>query len=175
MRRPVPLDLLILALGFLGFGGFFGGYSMLSDPTGGALGMTEVRPLLLVDDYTLPGVFLVLVMGAFPLVLAGGLLHTTAPLTEGARPTRHFPWFFWGVVMESVILALWLAVQGLLIGFHWPMQFVTATLGVLLAALPWSPGVQRLLVPAPLRPHAHHAPSPRALQARSRGPRLRTS
>lgn len=173
-HRPLSLVLWILALGLLGVGGLFGGGSMLSDPTGGRLGMTEVRPLLHVGDYTLPGLFLVLVMGLAPLALSAGLVRTSRPSAEGI-PTRQFSWFFWSAVIESAVLALWLAVQGLLIGFHWPMQFVTAGLGVLLAALPWFPGVQRLLRSATLRPHPHRPPSPRALEGRPYVmPRLRT-
>jgi uncharacterized membrane protein YvlD (DUF360 family) len=175
LHRPLSLGLLVSALGLLALGGLAGGVAMLRDPTGAALGMTEVRPLLLIADYTLPGLFLVLVMGAFPLALAAGLLWTSAQPTAGGAPRGRFSWFFWGAVAESAILALWLAVQGMLIGLHWPMQFATAGLGVLLAALPWAPGIQQLLRPTPLRPHAHHAPSPRALQGRPYVlPRLRT-
>jgi hypothetical protein len=73
MNRPATLWILLFWLLLLAFGGLYGGIAMLLDPSGGSLQMTEVLPLLPVRDYFLPGLFLLGVMGIFPLILVYGL------------------------------------------------------------------------------------------------------
>ena len=75
MRRPLllwPLIILLLVLS-LG-GGFYGGITMLIDPSGNLLQVADVLPLIPVPNFILPGIFLLLVMGVFPLFLAFGLI-----------------------------------------------------------------------------------------------------
>jgi len=74
MQRPFTLWLLVFFLLFLALGGLYGGIAMLADPTGSALQMTEILSLLPVPDYTLPGLFLLFVMGLVPLFLTYALL-----------------------------------------------------------------------------------------------------
>ena len=59
-------------LGVLGVGGLLGGLAFLIDPTGARLGMTveELPAWPLLDDYTVPGVALIVLFGLFPLVAA---------------------------------------------------------------------------------------------------------
>ncbi|MBN1427436.1 MAG: hypothetical protein JXB07_03565 [Anaerolineae bacterium] len=118
MRRPVLLWLLLFALAFLGLGGLYGGIAMLSDPTGGSLQMTEVLPLLPVPNFILPGLFLLFVMGLVPLFLIYALLKR--PVWMWAEPLsrltgRHWAWL--GTLSVGAVLIIWLAVQGLMIGF----------------------------------------------------------
>jgi hypothetical protein len=143
------LWLLIFSLVFLALGGFYGGPSMLSDPSGNSLQMAEVLPLLRVPHYLLPGLSLVTVMGALPLLLIYALL---------ARPTwpwldRLFTWsrHYWAWTTSlGLVLVLWLAVQAALIGFPWPIQYITAMNGLLIIALALVPAVQK-----------HHRQGPR--------------
>ncbi len=144
MGRPIVLWLLVVFLVFLAVGGLYGGVAMLVDPSGAALQMTEVLPLLPVPDYTLPGLFLLVVMGAAPLLLAYGLLARpnwawAEPLSRVAR--HHWAWT--GALALGLVLGAWLAVQGLLIGFRWPIQYVTAANGVAIVALALVPAVRR--------------------------------
>ena len=81
MKRPFVLWIFLFWLLFLALGGLYGGIAMLLDPSGGALQMAEVLPLLPVPNYVLPGLFLLFVMGLVPLLLIYGLL---------ARPA--WPW-----------------------------------------------------------------------------------
>lgn len=147
MRRPVALFLLLFFLLFLAAGGLYGGVAMLLDPSGGALQMTEVLPLLPVPDYTLPGLFLLVVMGVLPLLLAYGLLARpawawAAPLSRAGR--HHWAWS--GALALGLVLGAWLGVQGLLIGFRWPIQYVTAANGIAIVALALVPAVRRWFV-----------------------------
>lgn len=118
---------------------------MLTDPTGSSLQMDDVLPLLPVGDYTLPGLFLLFVMGAGPLFLIYGLLARpnrtrTGEPSHGAG--HHWAWT--GTIALGGLLMLWLVVQGVLIGFKWPIQYVTAVNGVLIIAVALVPRVKRL-------------------------------
>jgi len=144
MRRPVPLYVLVFFLVFLAAGGLYGGVAMLLDPSGGALQMAEVLPTLPVPDFTLPGLFLLAVMGVAPLLLAYGLLARPAwawavPLSRAGG--HHWAWS--GSLALGLVLGAWLVVQGFLIGFRWPIQYVTAANGMAIVALALVPAVRR--------------------------------
>jgi hypothetical protein len=98
-----------------------------------------------VPDYTLPGLFLLFIMGLVPLILAYALLARPNWAWAGSlsRWSGHH-WAWTGTLVLGVILALWLVVQGLLIGFKWPIQYVTALNAFLIILLALVPGVRRL-------------------------------
>ena len=144
MKRPIALWLLVLALLFLAFGGLYGGIAMLLDPSGASLQMAAVLPLLPVPNYVLPGLFLLFVMGLAPLFLAYALL--ARPKWSWADSlTRAFKyhWAWIGTIALGVILALWLVVEGVLIGFQWPIQYVTAVNGLLILLFALWPAVRK--------------------------------
>ncbi len=144
MQRPLTLWPLLFLLLFLGLGGLYGGIAMLTDPTGSSLQLTEVLPLLPVTDYTLPGLFLLIVMGLAPLVLTYGLLDR--PNWSWAETLSRWSghhWAWTGTLGLGVTLAIWLIVQGLLIGFKWPIQYITAVNGFLIVLLVLVSGVRR--------------------------------
>ncbi len=147
MRRPLTLWLLFFLLLFLGLGGLYGGVAMLTDPTGSSLQLTEVLPLLPVSDYTLPGLFLLIVMGVAPLILTYGLL--ARPNWSWAETLSRWSghhWAWTGTLGLGVALACWLIVQGFLIGFKWPIQYITAAAGLLIILLALMPSVRRFYV-----------------------------
>ncbi len=145
MKRPFIVWILVFWLLFLALGGLYGGIAMLLDPSGEALQMTEVLPLLPVPDYVLPGLFLLFVMGLVPLLLVYGLLARPAwtwmePLFRWSR--HHWAWT--GTLLLTLVLAIWLIVEGVLIGFRWPIQYVTAVNGLLILVFVLWPSVRRL-------------------------------
>ena len=144
MLRPLTLWPLLFLLIFLGLGGLYGGMAMLIDPTGGSLQLTEVLPLLPVSDYILPGLFLLVVMGLAPLFLTYALLARPSWVWAEAlsRWSGHH-WAWTGTLALGVILAVWLVVQGLLIGFKWAIQYITAMNGLLIILLALTPGTRR--------------------------------
>jgi hypothetical protein len=132
-KLPWAVWPLIVFLVLLGFGGLYGGFAMLYDPSGNFIQMAEALPMLHVPSYTLPGLFLLFVMGIAPFVLVYALI---------ARPgwrwlqslfnwSRHH-WAWTGSLLIGLILAVWLIFQGFLIGFLWPIQFMIAGLDVLI-------------------------------------------
>ena len=98
-------------------------------------------------NYVGPGVFLVVVMGLLPLALAFGLLARPDGRWAAAvaRLSGHH-WAWTGALVLGVVLLLWLAVQAWLIGFTWPIQFVTAGNAVAIVVLASLPAVRRRFV-----------------------------
>lgn len=144
MRRPLTLWPLLFLLVFLGLGGLYGGIAMLIDPTGGLLQLTEVLPLLPVSDYILPGLFLLFVMGLAPLFLTYALL--ARPGWAWAKVLSRWSGHHWswiGTLALGATLAVWLVVQGLLIGFNAAIQYITAADGFLILLLVLTPGVRK--------------------------------
>ena len=144
MKRPFMLWPLILVLIFLAMGGFSGGIPMLADPAnGGYLQFGEMLPDLPVSNFILPGLFLLVVMGIFPLLLAYALI---------ARPDwswvdRLFQWsnHYWawtGTLILVGIIAIWLVYEGCLIGWF-PITYITAVLGLLILLLAMLPSVRK--------------------------------
>lgn len=144
MVRRWALWALVVSLLFLAFGGLYGGVEMLRDPGGGSLGMDVVLPQLPVTDFVWPGVFLLTVMGLAPIALAYGLVARPGWGWAAAlsRWSGHH-WAWTGTLALGIVLGVWLAVQGWMIGFAWPIQFVTAGNGVAIVALVLLPVVRR--------------------------------
>jgi hypothetical protein len=46
-------------------------------------------------------------------------------------------------VTLGVVLALWLVAEGILIGFEWPIQYVTAVNGILILLFALVPSVRK--------------------------------
>ena len=94
-------------------GGWFGGLSFLTDPSGAGLGMTTAELPDWLDDFTLPGVALLVV-----LLLRGDARGWPATAAVGA------------------LLVLWMLGQVVAIGLTFPgMQLTFLAVGVLLTAL----------------------------------------
>lgn len=145
MQRPFALWLLVFLLGFLALGALYGGIAMVTDPTGNSLQMADILPLLPVPDYTLPGLFLLFVMGLGPLVMTYGLL--ARPNWSWAEVLTRWSghhWAWTATLGLGVMLGVWLVVQGLLIGFRWPIQYVTLINGTLIILIALLPGVRGL-------------------------------
>lgn len=144
MKRPFMLWPLFLTLVFLAMGGFSGGIPMLADPAnGGYLNFGEMLPDLPVSNFILPGLFLLIVMGIFPLFLAYGLI---------ARPSwrwldRLFQWskhhWSWtGCLVLVGITAIWLGYEGWLVGW-WPITYATAVMGGVILIIIITPSVRK--------------------------------
>ena len=143
MRRPFMLWPLIFCLLFLALGGFAGAIPLLMDPSGELLGVAEVLPLLPVPNFILPGLFLLVVMGFFPLLLAFALVARPdwAWFNSLLQWSKHY-WAWTATLILVVIIALWLIYEGLLIGFF-PITYVTAVLGLLILLFALMPSVRR--------------------------------
>jgi hypothetical protein len=117
--------LLIVAVLVQGLSGIGGGVALLADPTGGLIGM----PISMLagspfDDFLLPGLILLLVLGIVPLCVSWGLW-------------RRRPWAWHGSVFVGASLVVWIAVQVAMVGYRGdpPLQAIYGGLGVAILAL----------------------------------------
>ena len=108
--RPAALFPLLILVGVLSIAGFFGGWSLISDPTGRSmdadLAWLEGTP---VDDFLLPGLFLFLGYGVFGVIVIAGLWtrRSLGPLRSLDRRTGHH-WSWWGAVAIGTVLVGWI-------------------------------------------------------------------
>ena len=142
MKRSIALWFLLFWLVFLALGGLYGGITMLIDPTGGMLQVSEILPQLPVSNFVLPGLFLLVVMGVWPLFLAYALFAQPNWQWVDSLNWRGYHWAWAGTMVLCVVLALWLLVEGVLIGFLWPIQYVTAVNGLLILLFALLPRVR---------------------------------
>ncbi len=146
MKRPFVIWILVFWLVFLAFGGFYGGISLLMDPSGRQMGMDIVLPMLPVRDFTPVGLFLLVVMGILPLFLAYAAV--ARPEWQWARvfsfgSKKHWAWV--GIFIFGIGLILWLVIQGWLMGFRWPIQYITAANALFILIFVLSPPAQKYL------------------------------
>jgi hypothetical protein len=143
MKKPFPLWILVFFLVFLAIGGAVGAYYFLSDPSGASIGMEKELASLPVPDFTLPGIFLLIVMTLTPLFLTYGLIaKPEIPFLRNLARFAPYHWSWTGTVTLGVVLMLWLAFQAYFIGFTAPIQYVTALNGVLILLLPFLPRIK---------------------------------
>jgi hypothetical protein len=142
MRRPFMLWLLIIALLFLAFGGIYGGVAMLVDPSGVSLNVATELEYLPVSDFILPGIFLLVFMGALPVILSIALVvRPDWPWIERFTAWSKHHWTWTGTLLLVGILAIWLLVEGLMIGFY-PITNITAVTGLVILILTILPGMR---------------------------------
>lgn len=126
-NRPLAFWALLALLGLLGVSGLAGGAQFILDPAGGIVGISTAElagsPFA---DYLVPGIVLFVVLGVGPLVVCYGLLRTRR-------------WAWPAAIAVGLALAVWVLVEGLVIGFGERLQiphFLQAVAIVVLAAVP---------------------------------------
>lgn len=121
-KRPLSIILLLIVIALTGLGAIPAGIGLLADPTGGNLAMT---PGMLrrgpFDDYTIPGLFLLVAIGLGAIPVAWGLW------------TRR-RWAPSAALVYGVVLLAWITIQALIIGIVSPLQPIYGTVGLLIVA-----------------------------------------
>jgi hypothetical protein len=143
--RPLTLYLLSLVLVFLSLGALGGGFVLVSDPTGAAMGLPQEwlagSPF---PDYLIPGLFLLIVIGIGSAVLLAALwARPNIPLFAGLTRWTHEHWAWAADVAFGSVVALWIIIQYLIIQRFHPLQAIILTVGVVIVGLALLPGMRR--------------------------------
>ena len=135
-KRTIKERLLIILHLILGLGGIFGGLAFLVDTKGGLMGMTveSLAKIPFLHSFLLPGIWLLVVFGVAPLVVAYGFWKL--PDWDWAdkvsiMKSRHWTWS-WSLIL-SMLLMTWMWVQFWM--FETPVIIQWVFLGVGLAIL----------------------------------------
>ncbi|MEJ2594102.1 MAG: hypothetical protein P8100_03020 [bacterium] len=115
--------LIIILLAFNGLGAVYGGIMLISDPSGWKLGLPisllEHSPF---EDFLIPGFILFIVIGLGNLVVCGLVILRTG---------KNASW----VIVAGFALAVWIAVQLLMIRQVHYLHIIYAFVGILLMIL----------------------------------------
>jgi hypothetical protein len=135
--RPITVYVLMATLLFQAVSAIGGGYGLVADPSGAGMQM----PLELLagspfNDYFIPGLILLVVLGIGPLVVLYGLWTRRA-------------WGWYGAILVGLALMIWIVVQIALLGYMaWPpLQLVYGLLGLVIAGLALLPPVRTFYNP----------------------------
>jgi hypothetical protein len=119
---------LIFLLLFQGGSAAIGGYVLVSDPSGAAIGLpSELLQGSVFRDYLVPGLVLLIVLGAGPLLVAYGVWTR--------RRWASLASFFVGCA-----LVVWIGAEILVVGFHAdpPLELVYGLIGLAIVLLAYS-------------------------------------
>jgi hypothetical protein len=144
-RRPAALWPLLVAIGFLSIGGFVGGISFLVDRTGAELGAKlawlEETP---VDDFLLPGLFLLVVYAIGGVLLMAGLTWRLSPGPLGRLDAwfgHHWSWV--GTILVGATLIAWILYEFTILPELMVLQPILIGVGALMVAIPLVPSMWR--------------------------------
>lgn len=144
-RRPFSVYLLWLIIFFQSLSGLFGGFSLISDPSGASLRMPltflEGTPF---NTYLVPGIILFLLLGVFPGITFIGLIgrkHWRRAQQLNTHRNKHWSWTF--SIYTAIILILWIDFQVLMIGYESFLQTLYALVGVAILIFALSPGTMQ--------------------------------
>ncbi|MDD5693633.1 MAG: hypothetical protein PHU86_04140 [Patescibacteria group bacterium] len=150
MKKPISLYLLILLLGFLSVGALYGGWSLITDPTGGNLQLpidfikTSTSPFA---DYLIPGIILFTLNGLLPLFIIFSLIKK--PKISFLQKINPFKSYHWAWTLSGVLglgLIIWIAVEVYITQMYYPsLQLPFLGLGLIIILLDLMPKVRRYL------------------------------
>jgi hypothetical protein len=145
VKRPFSCTILIFLHVFLGIGAVFGGLALTIDPSGNLIHM----PVTLLEhspfrSFLIPGVILLVGLGAFPLLLSYALI--TGWTFQAARKLDIFDGLHWAWNFSLYIgfaLIIWISVQVFLINAVDVIHIFYIALGLAIQATTLLPSVQK--------------------------------
>jgi len=131
--KPASAYVLLLLILFQGLSGLIGGVGLVLDPSGKSLQI----PISWLDnspfnDYLIPGIILLIVLGALPIVTLYRLWFK-----------MRWSWLFAQVL--GLALIIWIVVEILIIGYqpNPPLQLIYGLVGLLILVFVFLPSVKR--------------------------------
>jgi len=144
-QRPFLVYILYILLFLLGLGGIFGGAMLVADPSGRLIGM-DINYLHSAPfkDYLFPGCILFVFNGLFPLFILYALLRNPSwqwPEAINIYKDQYWPWTF--SLYAGIILAIWINIQLLMIGYLGSIQAWYGLWGIAIIIVTLSPAVKK--------------------------------
>lgn len=145
MKKSISTYLLLMLVSFQMVSAIPAGLMMIFDRTGAMLGvplkMLEPSPF---SDFLIPGLFLFLILGVFPILIVYGLVKK--PSFKWANrlnvyKDQHWSWTF--SYFLGLLLVLWINVQLYFIKSWDILHFVYSMLGVIIIVVTHLPSVKR--------------------------------
>lgn len=133
--RPLSFYFLSAAILFQGLSGLVGGFGLIMDPTGSNMALPiewlHGSPF---DNYFIPGLFLLIALGVFPVFVIYGLW--------GYRS-----WSWLSSLLVGIMLIIWIIVEILIIGYQPapPLQLIYGLLGFIIIVLVLSPKLRQYI------------------------------
>lgn len=144
-KQNISVYLLWLIMLFQSLSGLFGGFNLITDPSGGSLQMPltflEGTPF---DSFLIPGIILFLLLGLLPGITFIGLLTRKSwrwAESLNIYRNRHWSWTF--SVYAGIMLILWIDFQVMLIGYGHFIQTLYALVGAAILIFTLVPGTMR--------------------------------
>jgi hypothetical protein len=148
MRKPISWYVLVVLFFFLSLGALFGGWSLMTDPSGGSIQLpldyihTSTSPF---NDYLIPGLILFLFNGIFPLfIIYGFVKRPNISFLQRIIPFKktHWAWTLSGIL--GVGLVLWIVFEIIITQMYYPpLQLPFAGLGMIIILLTLMPKVKK--------------------------------
>ena len=127
-KKSFSIHLLVVAIALQGLSGLLGGISLISDPSGELIELpVSWLEGSMFQDYLIPGIILLTVLGIFPILTLIGLINDTRRALIYAR-------------LVGYALIIWIAVEIFFIGYkpEPPLQMIYGILGVIILLLSYS-------------------------------------
>ncbi|MBN2245425.1 MAG: hypothetical protein JW755_06240 [Candidatus Aminicenantes bacterium] len=130
--KPVNIYILLVLILFQGLSGIVGGIGLVLDPTGKSLQLPiewlEGSPF---DDFQIPGLILLFVLGIYPLVVL-------------YRLWRKLKWAWFAAFIVGAALIIWIGVEIMIIGYHPqpPLQLIYGLVGLFILIFVFLPSVR---------------------------------
>jgi len=127
-KKTFSIYLLIIFVLLQGISGLLGGISLIIDPSGGQIGLPvnwlEGSPF---ENFLIPGIILLTVLGVFPLITTMGLISGTRKALISSR-------------LIGYALLIWIGVEVIIIGYRPdpPLQLIFGIEGVIILLLAYS-------------------------------------
>lgn len=143
-RPPALLYALSACLLVLAAGALYGGWLLITDPSGLSLQMPVTHlqrgPF---QDFFIPGLILFAVLGIGPVLVTLALwLRPRWRWLRGLERLTREHWAWSAALAVGAALVIWIAVQLLLVDFFW-LQPALLALGLVILALGLSPALRR--------------------------------
>lgn len=131
--RPWSSILLTIVLAVYGAMGVVSGIILIADPSGAGMGLaSDIRDKIPFQSFLPVGLFLFTVFGLAPLLLAYGAFTRKELLFGKVSEMSGYHWSWTGGMLLVLALALWLMVEGALIGLDYAATYMTVALGSLM-------------------------------------------